>query len=160
MLLDIRPAEGIDIDIIACDMRPADLAEIAATGTVDPYDALTNCMTLSMPSCYTMTADDLPIAMLGTAPVELIPDFGSIWLLGTEEIEEHPVALLRLCKKILPRLMTPYDMLFNLMDVRNELHVKFVKWLGFTFIRERPFGPEGLPFYEFALINKNRRSHV
>ena len=85
MLLDIRPAEGIDIDIIACDMRPADLAEIAATGTVDPYDALTNCMTLSMPSCYTMTADDLPIAMLGTAPVELIPDFGSIWLLGTEE---------------------------------------------------------------------------
>ncbi|QDP62657.1 MAG: putative scaffold protein [Prokaryotic dsDNA virus sp.] len=160
MSLDIRPAEGVDIEIIAADMRPADLAEIEATGTVDPYLALSNAMELSMPSCFTMTADDLPIAMFGISSVELIPDFGSIWLLGTEEIERHPTAFLRLCKSVLPRLMTPYDMVFNLMDVRNELHVKFVKWLGFTFIRERPFGPEGMPFYEFALINKNRRSHV
>lgn len=158
MALDIRPAEGVDIDIIACDMRPADLAEIAATGTEDPVESLSNSMELSVPSCYTITADGLPIAMFGIAPVELIPDFGSIWLLGTEEIERYPTAFLRLCKTTLPRLMAPYDMVFNLMDVRNELHVKFVKWLGFTFIRERSFGPEGLPFYEFALINNNRRS--
>ena len=31
MSLDIRPAEGVDIEIIAADMRPADLAEIEAT---------------------------------------------------------------------------------------------------------------------------------
>ena len=158
MALDIRPAEGVDIDIIACDMRPADLAEIAAAGTADPFEALFNSMELSMPSCYTITTDGLPIAMFGTARVELIPDFASIWLLGTEEIERHPKSFLRLCKKKLPQYIAPYDMLFNVMDVRNTLHVKFVKWLGFTFIRERSFGPEGLPFYEFALINNNRRS--
>ena len=160
MQLEIRPTEELDVDIIALSLRPADLAEIKATGTEDPHVALTNGMELSTPSCYTITADDLPIAMFGTAPVELIPEFASIWLLGTDDIEDHPTAFLRLCKRTFPRLMTPYDMVFNLMDKRNELHVKFVKWLGFTFIRERPFGPEGLPFYEFALINKNRRSHV
>ena len=159
MDLEIRPAEGIDVVIIADSMRPADLREIKATGTEDPELALMNGMELSSPSCYTITMDDMPIAMFGTAPVELIPDFASIWMLGTSDIEECPISFLRLCKETLPRLISPYDMVFNIMDKRNDLHVKFVKWLGFTFIREKEFGPDRLPFYEFALINK-RRSHV
>ena len=160
MELRVRPTDDLDIDIISLNMREADLMEIEATGTIDPVVSLTNCCELSKGSCYTITMDELPIAMFGVSEVELLPSFASVWLLGTNDITDSaPIAFLRLTKRILPKLISPYDMVFNVMDKRNELHIRFVKWLGFTFIREIAYGPQKLPFYEFALINK-RRSHV
>jgi hypothetical protein len=159
-MLEVRATDDLDIDIVSLTLRQADVEELKATGTENPRDALVAGMEMSDGGCYTITMDELPIAICGTAPVELIPSFASIWMLGTEDIDACPTSFLRLCRKeLLPDLISPYEMVFNVMDKRNSLHVRFVSWLGFTFIREKPFGPYGLPFYEFALIN-NRRSHV
>jgi len=160
MKLAIRSTEDLDIDIIALNIREADLMEIEASGTKDPRDALQNAYDICGPECFTIVMDELPIAMFGTAKVELIPEFASIWLLGTDDITNTaPISFLRIVKKVFKHVIEPYEMVFNVMDKRNEFSIRFVKWLGFSFIREIPYGPNSVPFYEFALINK-RRSHV
>ena len=43
----------------------------------------------------------------------------------------------------------PEKLLYNVVDKRNTVHLKLLKFLGFKFIREIPFGPNQLPFIEF-----------
>ena len=108
MELRVRPTDDLDIDIISLNMREADLMEIEATGTIDPVVSLTNCCELSKGSCYTITMNELPIAMFGVSEVELLPSFASVWLLGTNDITDSaPIAFLRLTKRILPKLISP-----------------------------------------------------
>ena len=81
-------------------------------------------------------------------------EVGAIWLLGTDAItNDIPTAFLRHSKRFLPFLTEPYDMVCNIVDKRNEVHIKWIKWLGFSFIRELNYGPKDLPFYEFARLN-------
>ena len=40
----------------------------------------------------------------------------------------------------------------NYVDSRHHRAVKWLKWLGFSFIREARMGPSDLPFYEFARL--------
>ena len=57
---------------------------------------------------------------------------GVIWLVGTDEIAEHPITFYRLSKKIFERLSDGYERLFNFVDERNTLSLRWLKWLGFT----------------------------
>ena len=46
-----------------------------------------------------------------------------------------------------------YPILFNYVDARNKTHVKWIKYMGFSIIKEHAtFGVEGRLFYEFAKI--------
>jgi hypothetical protein len=95
--------------------------------------------------------DNRPVVMFGVVP--LGDGIGSIWLLGTDAItNEIPVAFLRWTKRLLPVLTEPFTLVCNAVDKRNVVHVKWLRWLGFTFIREVRLGPSDLPFYEFARL--------
>ena len=56
---------------------------------------------------------------------------GVVWLVGTDEIAKHPVMFYRLSKKIFERLSDGYERLFNYVDARNILSLRWLKWLGF-----------------------------
>ena len=44
------------------------------------------------------------------------------------------------------------------MDARNDLHIKWLKWMKFTFINKvNEFGYEKKPFYEFIKICAHQR---
>ena len=146
-------AKERDIDHIASNMRQADLDEIQAVGTPDPHEALTKGYKDSKPYCYSGISRGVPVAMFGVVPFEDEPKFGSIWLLGTDHISDDiPIGFLRWSKKFFPTVMEPYDMVCNVVDKRNEVHIKWIKWLGFSFIREIVHGPEKRPFYEFVRL--------
>jgi hypothetical protein len=60
---------------------------------------------------------------------------------------------LRKSKEVLAEMQKKYPLLFNVVDARNEVHVKWIGWLGFTFVKKHlNWGPEGRMFYEFVRI--------
>ena len=84
---------------------------------------------------------------------------GRIWMLATDELVDNKpnsIQFLRQAKGWLTRTLEDYDVLYNYADARNAVHIKWLRWMGFTFIAERPnYGHEGRTFLEFV-----RMSHV
>ena len=72
---------------------------------------------------------------------------GQIWMMCTPAIHKYPVTFAREAKRFIDS--RPEKLLFNVVDKRNVVHLKLLKFLGFKFIREIPFGPNQLPFIEF-----------
>lgn len=153
---DSYPTESVasDIDYISTRLRDPDLREIKALGDFTPREALEMSYFGSRPKCYTAIGKGIPVAMFGVVPFEENDRWGSIWLLGTDGVtDDIPITFLKWTKRFLPILLEPYDMVCNLVDKRNEVHVKWLRWLGFSFIRELRHGPENRTFYEFARLN-------
>ena len=56
---------------------------------------------------------------------------GVIWLVGTDEITQHPVTFYRASRKIFKQLSQGYNRLENYVDTRNLLSLRWLQWLGF-----------------------------
>jgi hypothetical protein len=63
------------------------------------------------------------------------------------------MTLLRECNHWIRKVTEGYDVVYNNIDKRNTLHIKWLKWLEFSFIKEMPqYGHEKRPFLEFVRI--------
>ena len=71
-----------------------------------------------------------------------------IWMLCTPIIETYPMFFARQAKLFIDSRTEPY--LWNVVDKRNTVHLKLLKFLGFTFHEELLFGPNNLPFIRFS----------
>lgn len=83
---------------------------------------------------------------------------GIVAMSGTTLIEQHRTSFLRGSRDVLRHLDRNYgfDTLLNVCDARNEVHVRWLRWLGFSIIRRiETYGDTGVPVYEFARINPN-----
>jgi hypothetical protein len=78
---------------------------------------------------------------------------GAIWLLATDELARIQIAFLKECRKVVNVLNKKYKILWNFVDCRNQLHIKWLKWCGFQFINKKNYGVLDKPFYEFIRIN-------
>tara|TARA_Y100001938_G_C8052372_1_gene412524 strand:- start:709 stop:1185 length:477 start_codon:yes stop_codon:yes gene_type:complete len=146
----VRPSVLEDVEYLAPRLRDEDVAEAQAHSGVSAYDALKigfeNCL-----NCGTGVLKDEPILMFGAS--QILPDVGMVWMLGTDKIAEGRVSVLRQSKEWLAELHEEFELLFNYVDARNEVHIKWLKWLGFSFINLHPeFGVGKLPFYEIVRI--------
>ena len=154
MKTEVIQSEISHISPIARSMREADRMELYATGTESPYQALWLGHRYSKPTGFTFMFEGRPVCMFGVSPSEVNPKVGSIWLLGTDDITNKcSFHFLRWSKRFLPTLMEPYEMVCNIVDARNTVHIKWIKWLGFKFIRPIIYGPEKRVFWEFAEVN-------
>lgn len=148
----IRLSEPEDAAVMAPNLREADRNEIAARTAQEPLQALTESMSLSS-TCLTGTYLGEPFAICGVCPV--IEGVGAIWLLGTDAVMNPKVSrqFLRFSKLYVDQFQHMYPLLFNYIDARNTVHIKWLKWLGFQFINlHQKFGVGKLPFYEFVRI--------
>ena len=71
-----------------------------------------------------------------------------IWMLCTPVIEKYPLTFAREAKRFINSRTEPC--LWNVVDKRNTVHLKLLKFLGFTFHEELLFGPNNLPFIKFS----------
>ena len=148
-----RVSKEEDIKEIAPRLRKGDLDEIEALGE-EPEEALRKSYFGSEPKCYTAEHKEVPMAMFGVVPFQDNPKWGSIWLLGTDDVTDvAPISFLKWTKLFFPTLIEPYEMVCNIVDKRNTVHIKWIKWLGFSFVREVTAGPHNRTFYEFARLN-------
>lgn len=150
----VRPTIPGDVATVANGMRSEDVAEVKAQSGSDPKGGLLFCFFMSKPCMTLVSRHGKPIAMWGVVPNEL--GSGRIWLLGHQSMFEDPCDkgyFLRESKIQLAKLHEQYSVLFNEVDARNKVHIRWLKWMGFTFIRKHPqWGPEARPFYEFVRI--------
>lgn len=139
-----RPGDEL---FLAPRLRKADLMEIEAASGADPVDALRESAESSAPSCTIIDNEGNIAGMFGC-----VPD-GRVWLLGSDALIQNPLRqqFLRECRQYVDAL--PYPLLHNVIDIRNKVHIRWLRWMGFTFIGEPfPYGPHNLPFLKFVRI--------
>ena len=83
-----------------------------------------------------------------TAGIAGVTDEGSVWMLCTPVIHDYPITFAREAKRFIDS--RPEPRLWNIVDKRNTVHLKLLKFLGFEFLREIKYGPNNLTFIEFS----------
>ena len=130
---------------VASNMREDDLRELVEGHGEDPMTYLTHEAQRGI--CVYFEVPNGRIA--GMAGVE---EDGIIWMLCTDAINDYPITFAREARRWIQS--RPEPLLWNYMDPRNEVHKKLLKFLGFKFLREVPFGPNKLSFIEFCRVRK------
>lgn len=158
--LIVRPAHGDDVHSMAPRLRTEDVAEIVAFSGETALNALGRGYVNSA-KCFTVEFEGRASAMFGVAESPIMPRFGTIWLLGTNDIPLFSRQFLRQSSEWLAEIMKGYDIVGNLVDERNESHIRWLRWLEFDFIARHPvMGHLGLPFLEFVKIVPEGLSRV
>ena len=131
---------------VASNLLPADRREVKEGHGADPLQYLLSeaakgtCVSFKSPSGRTA----------GMAGVD---DGGRIWMLCTDVIYEHPLMFAREAKRWIES--REEKLLWNIVDKRNKVHLKLLKFLGFKFLRELTFGPNNLSFIEFCRVRRS-----
>lgn len=137
-------------DHIAANMRQSDLDEVRASSALEPHEVLRESLGLSS-HAYCVESDTLgPVALFGAAPHPL-PGVGIVWMLGTDGVRTEAYSIARQTRRYFDELNEAYWMLWNYIDGRNDISMRWLKWGGFKLLEEHPnHGPEGRPFFTFA----------
>lgn len=98
------------------------------------------------------TPDGAVHGFLGCSGLSGAPEVGQVWLVLSDEVFKRQHAFLRRSPLMVEALHTKWPLLTNLADERNTVHLKWLRWLGFKFLRRVHLGPQALPFIEFARI--------
>lgn len=140
------PEEVADV---ASRLRPEDYVEGFALRGVD--------LTHWIPENYTpgntyviFNDKNENVALTGVEPVS--KDEGLIWMVATPDLEKHGLEFLRACHEFIDIMCRPYKKVGNVVHARNEVHLKWLKWLGFEFKGEAPLGPLHETFIHFEKV--------
>jgi len=155
----VRPTQLPDTKLadaraLAPYLRKEDRDEIMAAVGLTPLQALPLCAAVSDP-CWSMIGDDgAIIGMFGVAPThdELS---GAVWMLAADALTQprHAFQFLRQCRQWVDEMQARFPLLYNFVDARNTVHIRWLRWCGFTFINKHPeWGHEKRPFFEFVRI--------
>ena len=101
---------------------------------------------LTTPNSYYYKAPNGKSAAIGG-----VDDEGKIWMLCTPIVQDYPIQYARDCIRFINNRTE--KLLWNIVDKRNITHIKLLRFLGFTFLREIIHGPNNLTFIEFCKIN-------
>ena len=85
-----------------------------------------------------------------TAGLAGVGEGGEIWMLCTPAIHNFPITFAREAKRWVDSRTEP--LLWNIVDCRNTVHLKLLKFLGFKFLRKFKHGPNNLYFIEFCRV--------
>ena len=103
---------------------------------------------------HTIVHNGLIKGMFGVNKSMINDRIGIPWMLSDGDFKGLEITFLRTGKKWVDGLLsTNWDLLYNYVDVDNHNAIKWLKFLGFSFIRVMPnFGYAGTPFVEFMRI--------
>ena len=156
----LRLATPADAAQLAATMRGEDAAEVRAQAGQSPAEALLGGLLLSRPCLALAGAGGRAIAMLGVIPEHELA--GRVWLLGAAGMLDNQLdrrAFVRHAPEVIAWMHSVRPLLFNVVDARNEVHVRWLRRMGFTLISDQPdWGPERRRFYEFCRVQDVRSS--
>ena len=144
----IRKATLEDALYVSQNLRPADLQEIEGLGHT-PFNVMLGILLCEDTFAFTNYQGEL--AGIGG----VIPDDAGnagIWTLCTPALESMGLTFFRQAKRHIDALTKPYKMVYALCDSRNDLHHKFLKYLGFKALRAIPQPPFNIPYYEVVKL--------
>lgn len=148
-MLTVRRATPEDAVDLAKRLREADLREIQAAGRNSPEESLLSGVDSPDPTYVAVDEDGVPHIIWGTHPSD-DHFLGFVWMMASDSLEEHWVQVLRETRPWIDRIRGHYRVLANAVHKDNSVHVRWLRWAGFTFLREFEFN--GQPFLEFAKL--------
>ena len=148
----VRPARPEDAAALAPKLRQADLQEIEAGSGKPPLEVLETGLRLSTQSYAAELPSGEVVALFGVGPTAE-PKLGAVWMLGSDHLKTIRFTVLRHAKTWLNTLSDSYPLLGNVVDARNTLHVEWLRWMGFRFLRRARLGRNGEEFFEFVKLH-------
>ena len=149
----MRPLEwpGDAGRILAMVLRDADDAEFRASDpTMDPIDKIIRYIeTVPMDVCKVVVEDDKIIAIFGLC--KGCSGAAGIWMVATDEIVKYQLSLIKYAKSLIAEWLEKYPVLLNRVDVRNTVHIKWLKWMGAEFWPECIYNELGYKFRAFKI---------
>ena len=131
---------------VASNLLPDDRSEVQEGHGHDPKTALVD----SIRYCDSVYFEVPNGKIAGLAGVH---GNGQIWMLCTPAIYDYPHTFAREAKRYVDERRE--KLLWNIVDERNEVHLKLLRFLGFKFIRRLNYGPNNLTFIEFARVQSS-----
>ena len=128
---------------VASNLRPEDRREVEEGHGCDPIE-YAKFIAQEGSAVYFTMPNGKTAGMAGVNPE------GAIWMLCTEAIKDYPHTFARESKRFVESRTEP--LLWNIVDRRNIVHLKLLKFLGFKFLRELKHGPNQLSFIEFCRV--------
>ena len=130
---------------VASNLRPDDLREVKEGHGIDPI-TLPFLMTQNPSYVYFTVPDGKTAGMAG------VGEDGDIWMLCTPDIHRYPITFAREAKRYVDSRKE--RLLWNIVDSRNKVHLKLLKFLGFKFLRKLKHGPNNVTFIEFCRVRR------
>tara|TARA_R100000742_G_C4278026_1_gene100433 strand:+ start:2696 stop:3127 length:432 start_codon:yes stop_codon:yes gene_type:complete len=126
---------------VASNLLPDDRREVEEGHGIHPIDFA--YMAAQEASSISFTAPNGKTAGMGG-----IQNNGIIWMLCTPIIHQYPIAFIKAAKSYLDgrKVATVH----NIVDARNTVHLKLLKFLGFKFLGRITHGPNNLTFIKFT----------
>lgn len=148
-----RPARFEDCREISPLMREQDAKEVMYSHGFKPHQALTESFRVSQESNTIIHEDGSVVGMFGVADAG---SFASPWLLGTDKIIDTRKEFIPQAIEWVARMSDKYPLMFNFVHEDNTVSIRWLKSLGFEFIKlDKEYGVGKKPFYQFVRINKN-----
>ena len=128
---------------VASNLLPDDRREVEEGHGHDPVEIIPACANYGDTVYFTAPNGEI-------AGVAGVQEDGRIWMLCTPVIYKYPQWFVRNAKKYVESRQE--KLLWNIVDKRNRVHIKLLRFLGFKFLRELKHGPNQLPFMEFCRV--------
>ena len=128
---------------VASNLLPDDYREVTEGHGHDPL----NSLVVGVHNCDSVYFEVPNGEIAGMAGVH---EGGQIWMLCTPAILEYPHTFAREAKRYVKSRKE--KLLWNIVDERNKVHLKLLRFLGFKFLRRLTYGPNNLSFIEFCYV--------
>ena len=136
-----------DVVSLAPNLRYEDVREVETLGRTSEQSLLSGYLYGKM--CRSIIdKHGQVVGMYGVVPAD--DKTGLVWMLGSKGLKKIATAFLKESRTEVNGMNTLFPHLWNIIDSRNELHLKWLKWCGFTIIGERMVNK--VKFYEFCKV--------
>lgn len=153
MNLHYRPARFEDCREIAPLMRSQDAKEVFYSNGLNPLRALQESYRVSQICNTVIHKDGSAVGMFGLSINDV---FASPWLLGTDKLTEVPKQFIPQAQEWVEDMNDKYPLLINFVHAENTVSKRWLKSLGFEFIKlDKEYGAGKQPFYQFVRMNKH-----
>ena len=134
---------------IAENMKQPDVDEVWASSKHTPKEAIVTSMSLSQ-EVWAGLGDGEPIIIMGVVKQDML-NRAVPWMLGTDALPLFTRPFLRDAKAMSNRWLDECSFLFNYVDARHTVSVRWLEWMGFEVMEAEPFGPYNMPFHNFYM---------
>jgi hypothetical protein len=133
---------------LLADLREADRLELEAIRGWTAEQELKHAISTASRARSCM-CDGKVLAIFGDSAYD--DTYGLPWMVSSTWIEQHRRAFLAECVDVVADMRTRHQVLINFADIRNTQAVRWLKWLGFTFLPAIPYGINNELFYPFQM---------
>ena len=138
-----------DVDVFSKGIRADDRAEMEHMG-IDLEESLTQAVLHGDVTQVAYCRCGDPVAIMGVQ--QHIDEAGLVWMFATDHIEEHPMEFLRWSRRWVDTQLEKWPRLYNAVWAKNKTAMKWLPWVGASFIRPIEFSGE--PYWMFEITKR------